>query len=100
MPGYTLSSLWVEQMVVVPTYLKVSLPDTLAFVTPKAGEITKENHLANYVVSNHGNVPVKLNLKSLTVNPDSAQDVALVAKCQKKKQVHLKLVAEDRKSVV
>lgn len=93
-PGYTLSSLWVEQMVVVPTYLKVSLPDTLAFVTPKAGEITKENHLANYVVSNHGNVPVKLNLKSLTVNPDSAQDVALVAKCQKKKQVHLKLVAE------
>ncbi len=91
--GYTLSSPWIEQVVLVPSYTKVSLPDTLDFVAPKAGEITEENHLANYLAINHGNVPVKMNLKSLALNSGSDQDVSLVAKSPKRKQIHLELLA-------
>ncbi|GAX46509.1 hypothetical protein [Pseudolactococcus reticulitermitis] len=94
-PGYNpLSSLWIEQIVEVPSYIEVTLPDTLEFLTPKAGEIVKDHHLANYTAINHGNVPVNLDLKALSVNPGSSSAVSLVDDCQGKKQVHLKLVAE------
>ncbi len=93
-PGYTLSSLWIEQIVEVPSYIEVTLPDVLEFRTPKAGEIVKEQHLTNYSAINHGNVPVNLALKTLTIKSNSSPVVSLVSNCQGKKQVHLKLVAE------
>lgn len=93
--GYTLTSPWREQIVTVPAYIEVTLPDALAFRASQAGEFGKPHNLQNYAAVNHGNVPVKIELKSLTVNSNSSRLVSLVDNEVDKKQVTLKLVAEN-----
>ncbi|MGO3616592.1 MAG: hypothetical protein ACTIN1_00005 [Pseudolactococcus laudensis] len=93
--GYTLSSPWVEQALEVKPYIEISLPDALTFQSPKAGAIMTDTQLTDNLVVNHGNVPVNLDLKSLTVKADSSSKVSLVSKVQGKKQLHLQLVSQS-----
>lgn len=93
--GYTLTSPWVENVVSVPSYIEVTLPDSLEFLAVQAGAFGKSHHLSDYTAVNHGNVPISLDLKSLRINPTSSPNVSLIDQCIDKRQVSLKLVAEN-----
>lgn len=94
-PGYTLVSPWVEKMVEIKPYIEVSLPDVLTFESLKSGTIVKNPQLPQDFIVNHGNVPINLNLKTLTIQPDSSSVISLVPKVQGTNQLQLQLVSDS-----
>jgi hypothetical protein len=97
-PGYTMTSPWMGGNYYIPEHIEVTLPDALIFDSPKKGEFGKAHNLGAYTAVNHGNVPVNLDVKGLTINPGSSSEIGLVDSLLGKKQLGLKLAAENTAS--
>lgn len=97
--GYTFSSPWVEQVVVVQPLIAVTIPNQIDFTSIRAGAFDKRDNLQNYAVTNHGNVPVNVDFKTIVINSGCSPDVSLVDQFGNEVgKLVLKLTAENATS--